>query len=290
MNDFGKLFDEMGKMGITVSDEMKSRITGKIDNALNYEPRIGFFGKTGAGKSSLCNALFGKDVCLVDDVAACTRNPQEIFLNVNSKGIKLVDVPGVGERADRDKEYADLYRSLLPELDVVLWVLKADDRAFTSDELFYRNVVKPHLDQGKPLFFIINQCDKIEPFREWNLTGREPGKTQILNILKKQQYVAEFFGYPESKVIPVSAGEKYNLTRLVDEVVHALPREKKITFAAVVEKENLSPRAKEESRNGFVDFLIDVTIDPLPIPAPLKNMAKAALRSIANWGVWPWNW
>lgn len=92
------------------------------------------------------------------------------------------------------------------------------------------------------------------------------------------------------KIIPVSAGEKYNLIRLVDEVVHALPREKKITSASVVKKENLSDRAKEESRNGFVDFLVDIIIEPLPIPGPLKNIAKEVLRSVADWGGWPWNW
>ena len=115
----------MKKSGVKnkLTQEQLARIREKLTEILNYEPRIGVFGKTGAGKSSLCNALFGQDVCPIGDVEACTRNPQEVFLNMDEKGIKLVDVPGVGESQERDKEYGELYASLLPELDVVLWLL-----------------------------------------------------------------------------------------------------------------------------------------------------------------------
>ncbi|MBW6101324.1 hypothetical protein HTY54_20665 [Escherichia coli] len=37
--------------------------------------------------------------------------------------------PGVGESRDRDAEYEALYRDILLELDSVLWLIKADDRA-----------------------------------------------------------------------------------------------------------------------------------------------------------------
>ena len=46
-----------------------------------------------------------------------------------------------------------------------------------------------------------------------------------------------FFDIAPSKVIPVSANEKYNLTKLVDEFVRALPAEKKITVFRAVNEE-----------------------------------------------------
>ncbi len=35
----------------------------------------------------------------------------------------ITDLPGVGESRDRDAEYEALYRDILPELDLVLWLI-----------------------------------------------------------------------------------------------------------------------------------------------------------------------
>lgn len=51
------------------------RILQQINQLIHYEPVIGIMGKTGAGKSSLCNALFSGEVSPVSNVAACTRSP-----------------------------------------------------------------------------------------------------------------------------------------------------------------------------------------------------------------------
>ncbi len=254
----GNWFDELEKAGIHATPEQRAKIESKMKEILSYEPRIGVFGKTGVGKSSLCNALFGEDICPISDVEACTRNTKEVLLNMGGNGIKLIDVPGVGENEERDEEYAKLYAQLLPELDLVLWLVKADDRAMASDENFYKNIVKPHLDQGKPFFMVINQVDKIEPFREWNEEKHEPGPKQFLNIDRKIAVIADQFGLAKSKLIPVSANEKYNLTILVDEIVYALPKEKNITVFKAVNNEFRSAAAGEHVKRGFLDILSDV--------------------------------
>lgn len=40
---------------------VSERILQQINQLTHYEPVIGIMGKTGAGKSSLCNALFAGD-------------------------------------------------------------------------------------------------------------------------------------------------------------------------------------------------------------------------------------
>lgn len=159
-------------------ENIRESISRRINEVINYEPVIGIMGKTGAGKSSLCNAIFKGDICAVSDVEACTRETQEVRIQFGKRAIRLIDIPGVGESAVRDGEYEQLYRELLPKLDLVLWVIKGDDRAFSADEHFYKNVLKPAGGEEKTLF-VLNQVDKIEPFREWDVQNAQPSPAQI---------------------------------------------------------------------------------------------------------------
>ncbi len=105
---------------------VSERILQQINQLTHYEPVIGIMGKSGAGKSSLCNALFASEVSPVSDVAACTREPLRFRLQVGDRYMTLMDLPGVGESGTRDTEYAALYREQLSRLDLVLWLIKAD--------------------------------------------------------------------------------------------------------------------------------------------------------------------
>ncbi|HHX2341514.1 TPA: GTPase family protein, partial [Pseudomonas aeruginosa] len=227
MSDHSKLLEDALKQDGQIGADFIGKIFSRVNSVLSYQPVVGVFGKTGAGKSSLCNAVFGKDVCEISDIAGCTRKPQEVILDIGGKGIKLLDVPGVGESNERDKEYVELYRSLLPELDLVLWVIKGDDRAFSSDETFYKNLVRPYIDKGRPFIIALNQVDKIEPFREWDESAQKPGAKQAENIEQKRMSVAKIFDLPYSCVIPVSANEKYGLVQLVEKIIEVLPADKK---------------------------------------------------------------
>ncbi|MEG0233564.1 MAG: GTPase, partial [Hafnia sp.] len=70
------------------------RILQQINQLIHYEPVIGIMGKTGAGKSSLCNALFASEISTVSDVAACTREPLRFRLQVGERVMSIVDLPG----------------------------------------------------------------------------------------------------------------------------------------------------------------------------------------------------
>lgn len=283
------LFEALEKSGVKVTPEYKANIENKVNKVLNYEPKIGVFGKTGAGKSSLCNAVFGQDVCQISDVKACTREPQEVFLSIGHKGLKLLDVPGVGESGERDKEYAELYKKLLPELDLILWVIKGDDRAFSSDEAFYKKLVRPYInDSEKPFFIVINQVDKIEPFREWDEQNKRPGSKQAHNIEDKRRTVSGFFELPLAQVLAVSANERYGLIELVDSMVHALPKDKKAVVLKEVAEENRSASSKKEAENGFMDVLIEIVVAPLP--PIIKEVAKTAVKAVGRFlkSLWPW--
>lgn len=85
-------------------EQLVQEISKRITRIRSYTPKVGVFGNSGVGKSSLCNALFGKEVAKISDVEACTRKPQEILLGSESGGITLIDVPGIGEDPAHQKE------------------------------------------------------------------------------------------------------------------------------------------------------------------------------------------
>jgi predicted GTPase len=65
-------------------------------------------GKSGAGKSSLCNALFQQPVCLTSDLLGCTREPQRLVLDVGNRCM-TGGFTGVGETPEYDE---NIWRSI----------------------------------------------------------------------------------------------------------------------------------------------------------------------------------
>lgn len=270
--------------------EIRESVFNRIKNIIDYEPVIGVMGKTGAGKSSLINAIFKGNVCPVSDVEACTRETKEIKIEFGHRSIRLIDIPGVGENANRDSEYEALYKRLLPKMDLILWVIKGDDRAFSADEHFYQQVLKP-VGGDKKTVFVLNQIDKIEPFREWDIEHNQPSLNQLTNIRKKEAYLIERFGFTEHPVISVSANEKYNISKLVEAMVRALPKEAKSGVVAQVKNDVKTTKIVEEAKGGFeetVDEALDDIIDHY-LPKPIASVAKAAKKLVVSTVKKVWN-
>lgn len=238
----------------TTQEQLIQEIGKMINRMRSYTPKVGVFGNAGVGKSSLCNALFGKEVSKISDVEACTRKPQEILLGSDNGGIILVDVPGIGEDPAHQKEYTELYKSLAPELDLVLWAIKADDRNYASALDTYKEVFSS--EKMPPVLFVITQTDKTNDSEDWDHQEYKPGGTQIANIAIKENDVSRRFGVPASRIISVATskkGKSHNLKKLVDLVVEELPNEKKYSFTRETKKENVSDEARIGAERGIWD-------------------------------------
>lgn len=223
------------------------RILSHLSKAIHYQPVIGIMGKTGAGKSSLCNALFQQPVCLTHDLTACTREPQRLVLTVGERSMTLVDLPGVGETPEYDEEYQSLYRSLLNELDLIIWVLRADDRARTTDIDTYRALIEYGAEPSRFLF-VLTQADRVPPSPATSMPLPSPEQVLSLAILSSQtagQFPSSF------PIMAVSSYTGYNLPALVELMVHALPGQASSAVYRQLKLKHKTEEAEAAVRQAF---------------------------------------
>lgn len=266
------------------------RLLAHLQHAIHYHPVIGVMGKSGAGKSSLCNALFQQPVCLTSDLTACTREPQRLVLTVGERSMTLVDLPGIGETPEHDTEYLALYRNLLAELDLIIWVMRADERARALDITTYRALIAQGADPARFLF-VLSQADLIPPRHEWDETQAMPSPTQLLSLAVVSAQVASQLpsAFP---VMAVSARTGYHLPAFVSLIVHALPAHASSAVYRQLKAEHHSAESDTAVRQDFGEVagkVFDAVIDPLSLPSGTTLLLRRLRRKLVRLAMRLWD-
>jgi small GTP-binding protein len=208
----------------------RSRFNQLVEEELSRPPKIAIIGKTGVGKSSTINALFGTGLA-ISHTKSCTQLEEAVTVNRGSKNLIVFDMPGLLEDIDADEIHKETYARVIPQCDVAVWILDAADRAIAEDQKMLRDVVGP----AKPalldrLVIGLNKVDEVQPGR-WVESANVPSRTQkesiarrIADIKQKLLKVCPLLN-PE-RIVPYSAIRRYRLTRLRNAMEAACPAER----------------------------------------------------------------
>lgn len=252
-------------------DELVERLL----QCVHYEPVIGIMGKSGAGKSSLCNTLFRFPPANVDAVKGGTRRAQQYKTSDGPHALNIIDFPGIGETPTLDKMYARLYQYWLNKLDLIVWVLKADDRAWNDDIRRYRQLVSQGANPAHFLF-VLSQADKIEPCREWDVVNHQPSLRQQQNLQEKVTLVNTVFS-PVHPVLAVSASEGFNIPRWVETLITVLPDKASSAVTRQLEPEYRTEKVTTTAQEGFsrvVGDIFDESVEALLESHTLRKWLK----------------
>ena len=125
-------------------------------------PKFAIVGKPNVGKSSLVNALLGREQNIVTPVAGTTRDPINTRWNVFGHDVMLLDTAGIRkkQKVDEDIEFYSVIRSIraIEESDVCLLMIDAQD-GIQQQDLHILGIIQKN---GKGLVVLVNKWDLIK--------------------------------------------------------------------------------------------------------------------------------
>src|SRR5437763_13171034 len=99
---------DMSKVSKEDADKVFDEFTKRVIAELEYPTHIAVIGKTGVGKTSTINSLFGTD-WKISHVRAATKEEQ-VFIYEGGRGrLKISDLPGFAEDIDTEERYRKIY-------------------------------------------------------------------------------------------------------------------------------------------------------------------------------------
>ena len=178
-----KLLDAI--LGKNVSEQEKQEVMTAINKEIVEKPfRVAVVGQSGVGKSTTLNAVFGLDNYTSAIAEGTTDIEEKTFPMRDGFNLSIYDMPGLGCDIDKDVEYENMYKKVLPNCDVIVYIINAHSKDLGEDCRLLRDVILPICNQNEikdNLILAFNKIDTIgesedpnDPMLKWNVFENLP--------------------------------------------------------------------------------------------------------------------
>ena len=245
-------------------------------------PRVAFYGRTGAGKSSLINALLGRHEAATGEAAAVTMDANAYEFNRDGWKLEIVDSRGVGDHGGDRAYYEAIAQVVNRPPDVIVFVVPALERAYVDDDVqFLKALTGAHRRQHKselPVILAVTKIDLVGPAEEWSppyelslsgISGIPDADSSVLPSLRARKefgirailrdrleayrevlFVGKEVG--QARVIAVCADwndlrdRSYNISQLAETMLECLPESARESFAGAVAIQGVKAKASQD--------------------------------------------
>lgn len=169
-------------------------------------PKFAIIGQPNAGKSTLLNALIGKERTIVSDIAGTTRDTIHTHYKQFGKEFILIDTAGIRKKKNvhEDLEFYSVIRAIraMDEADVCIQLIDAEKGVTTQDISIFSLAAR----KGKGIVILVNKWDLME-----KETNTAKAYTKLI-----QEKIAPFRDVP---IIFISAQEKQRIFQAIEKAI-----------------------------------------------------------------------
>ena len=184
------------KASVTEADY--NNVMSKLNEEITGKPfRVAVIGQSGVGKSSTLNHVFGLNLPISDIEEGTTEVIEKIFPMRDGFNLSIFDMPGLLQSRKKDAEYMNMYKEILPQCDVIVYIIKANTRNIGDDCRILKEMILPICNCNAimdNLILAVNKVDIIgesyapdDPEYMWDSINNQPTKKLVECIRQKRQ-------------------------------------------------------------------------------------------------------
>jgi hypothetical protein len=229
------------------------------------KPNILVCGQTGTGKTTTINTLFGEEVGNVGYFSTGTYKDELYEWESHGQNIDVVDLPGLGDSRQHDKEYRDMYRRRVEKADGFIVVIAPPRPANVATTRTVNLLLSCGVEPQRIVFAYNRMGDINAPIsgkvRRVLLDGLAgPGTLDDARIIdmarkafnadmnrefRKGQYNGRF---PLDRVVAYDAVSGWNLFAVFDAVLASLPGDSLVKWRDAVTRAARDLQRRTEKR------------------------------------------